>query len=164
MAATEKNIVVRIVEGLATGLYLGKIPFAPGTFGTLLGLPVAWLFIKAGPVAYMVLTVALILFACWIAELHEQYTHAHDPKEIVIDEVAGYVVAMTWLPYTWQSFLGAFLIFRFFDILKPYPINMMDQKIKGGLGTVLDDVAAGLAASIILQIIYSQTMWLGAKL
>ena len=160
----KKTLVTRIVEGLATALYLGKIPFAPGTFGTLMGIPVAWLFIQAGPVAYMVLTIALILFACVIAELHERYTNAHDPKEIVIDEVAGYVVAMTWLPYTWQSFLGAFLLFRLFDIWKPGPIRKMDQTIKGGLGTVLDDVAAGLAASIILQVIYTQTDWLGVKL
>jgi phosphatidylglycerophosphatase A len=154
----------RIVESLATGLYLGKIPFAPGTWGTLLGIPLAWVLMKTGPVPYMVIAVVLVLFASVIAELHERYTKAHDPKEIVIDEIVGYVIAITWLPQTWQSYLAAFIAFRFFDILKPPPIRQIDQKIEGGLGTVLDDVAAGLAANIILQIVATQTTWLGVQL
>lgn len=153
----------RLVESLATGFYFGKSPFMPGTWGTLWGIPLAWALLKLGPFYYMVSTVFLILFASFIAELHERFTQAHDPGEIVIDEVVGYLVAMTLLPLTWRSYLGAFLLFRFFDILKPYPIRQIDQRIKGGLGTVLDDVAAGLAANICLQLILTYTSWLGEK-
>lgn len=153
----------QVVEALATGFYFGKAPVMPGTFGTLWGIPLAWALVKAGTVPYMVATVLLILFSSWIAELHERYTAKHDPGEIVIDEVVGYLVSFTMLPLTWQSYLGAFLAFRFFDILKPFPIRAIDQRVKGGLGTVLDDVAAGLAANVVLQIIFTQTGWLGER-
>jgi phosphatidylglycerophosphatase A len=152
----------RILEALATGFYLGKIPKAPGTFGTLLGIPCAWAMATyLPPVWYLIGTVIFVLAACVVAEMYERLWVVHDPKEIVIDEVVGYVIAMTWLPLTWQSFLYAFIAFRFFDILKPGPIRRIDQKVKGGLGTVLDDVAAGLVASVILQVILSKTNWLG---
>lgn len=152
----------RILEALATGLYLGKIPKAPGTWGTLLGIPCAWaMAVLLPPVGYMLFAVFFVLFASFIAEMYERTLAMHDPKEIVIDEVVGYVIAMTWLPLTWQSFLAAFVAFRFFDILKPGPIRRIDQRVKGGLGTVLDDVAAGLISSIILQIVLRETHWLG---
>ena len=92
--------------------------------------------------------------------MYERTYQVHDPKEIVIDEVVGYVIAMTWLPLTWQSFLAAFVMFRFFDILKPGPIRRIDQKVKGGLGTVLDDVAAGLISSVLLQVLLREMPWL----
>jgi phosphatidylglycerophosphatase A len=88
----------------------------------------------------------------------------HDPGEIVIDEVIGYVIAATWLPLTWQTFVAAFVVFRLFDIWKPFPIRQIDQKAKGGLGTVLDDVAAGIAANMVLQFVYAQTGLLGETL
>jgi phosphatidylglycerophosphatase A len=155
----------QIVQAFATGFYLGKIPFMPGTWGTLLGIPVVWLlFLIHSDIIYMVSVIVLILFGSWIAELHERNVGGHDPGEIVIDEVAGYAVSMTMLPATWQSYFAAFVIFRIIDIFKPYPINRIDQKVKGGLGTMLDDVAAGLATNVILQIVFTQTAWLGVKL
>ena len=153
-----------LVHALATGLYLGRIPWMPGTFGTLLGIPLAYACAQVGPFFYMFACVAFIAFASIVAEMYERAGSAHDPSEVVIDEVAGYLVAMTWLPLTWQGFLGAFVAFRFFDILKPGPIRRIDQRVKGGFGTVLDDVAAGLAANVVLQIVYTQTSWLGVKL
>ncbi len=154
----------RILEALATGFYLGKIPKAPGTFGTLLGIPAAWLMATyLSPVAYLIGTIIFVLASIVVAELYERLLASHDPKEIVIDEVVGYVIAMTWLPLNWQSFLAAFVVFRIFDILKPGPIRAIDQRVKGGLGTVLDDVAAGLITSVILQIILRETHWLGGN-
>lgn len=154
----------RIIEWLATGFYVGKIPFMPGTFGTLWGIPVVWALAQAGPYAYMIGVIALLFFAALVAQLYEHFTSEHDPGEVIIDEVVGYAVAMTWLPLTWQAFLAGFLLFRVFDIWKPFPIRQVDRKISGGLGTVLDDVLAGLVCSIILQIIYTQTAWLGESL
>ncbi|MES2856142.1 MAG: phosphatidylglycerophosphatase A [Bdellovibrionota bacterium] len=152
----------RIIEALATGFYLGKIPFMPGTWGTLAGIPAVLLLAQLNSdIGYMVGVVVLILVASFVAELYEREHGGHDPGEIVIDEVAGYAVAMTMLPQTWQAYLAAFIVFRIIDIFKPYPINRIDQRVKGGLGTVLDDVAAGLVANVILQIIYTKTNWLG---
>lgn len=134
----------------------------PGTFGTLLGIPVAWLLARAlSPIGYMVAALALMGFAIGVAELYEREFGKHDSQEIVIDEVVGYVIAMTWLPLTWQSFVYAFIAFRFFDILKPGPIRAIDRRVKGGFGTILDDVAAGLAASVVMQLIAAETNWLG---
>lgn len=154
----------RIVEAIATGLYLGKIKFAPGTWGTLLGIPLAWVlasnFSRYGYLAFIAL---LFVVSAVSAELHERYTQTHDPGEIVIDEVAGYVVAMTWLPLTWPVLAAAFVLFRLFDITKPPPIRQIDRGIKGGIGTTLDDMAAGLVANLILQYVVFHTTWLGAS-
>ena len=83
--------------------------------------------------------------------------------DLGIDEIVGYLIAMTWLPLNWISLGLAFVLFRFFDILKPWPIREIDQRVGGGLGVVVDDVAAGIAASLILQVIYVQTNWLGSQ-
>ena len=135
----------------------------PGTFGTLGGIPLALLLASLTPPFYIGAVVLLILFASVVAELHERYSQKHDPGEIVIDEVVGYVIAATWLPVGWKSLVAAFIVFRFFDILKPPPIRQIDQRVKGGLGTVLDDVAAGLAANAVLQVVAMNTDWLGVK-
>ena len=111
----------------------------------------------------MFATLLLVLFAVVIAQLHENFKGEHDSKEIVIDEIVGYLIAMTWLPLNWISLGLAFVLFRFFDILKPWPIREIDQRVGGGLGVVVDDVAAGIAASLILQVIYVQTNWLGSQ-
>jgi phosphatidylglycerophosphatase A len=154
----------RIVEIFATGFYFGKAPFMPGTFGTLWGIPLVWALSYLQPVTYMMACVAFLFFAIYIASTYEKNTAAHDPGEVVIDEIIGYAIAMTWLPFTWQSYLAAFVVFRFFDIVKPPPIRAIDRRVKGGFGTVLDDVVAGLAANVVLQIVYTQTNWLGAQL
>lgn len=154
----------KIVEALATGFYVGKVPFMPGTFGTLLGIPLVWLFVQASALFYMAASIGLLVLAAVVAEMHERFSKEHDASEIVIDEVVGYVIAMTWLPLNWQSLLAAFVLFRLFDIWKPFPIGHIDRKITGGLGTVLDDVAAGLVVNVILQIVYTKTNWLGEQL
>ena len=80
------------------------------------------------------------------------------------DEVVGFLITMVWLPLTWQSLLLGFVLFRFFDIVKPPPIRQLDQHVKGGFGVMIDDIAAGLISSVILQIIYTQTSWLGVQI
>jgi phosphatidylglycerophosphatase A len=150
-----------LIQLAATGFLVGKIRIMPGTFGTLWGLPLVWFLAQGGPVFYMVAAVLLLFVSAVIADLYEQVTSSHDPGEVVIDEVVGYVIAMTWMPLTWQAFAAAFLLFRFFDILKPYPISLIDRRVPGGLGTILDDVAAGLVANVILQFVLATTQWLG---
>ncbi len=143
--------MLKITEFFVTGLYVGKIKWAPGTFGTLLAVPLAYGIASLGAMRYLEITVLLIFAAIFACSFFEAHTHSHDNQQIVIDEVVGYLVAFFWLPLTWQYLLGAFILFRFFDILKPYPISYIDQKVKGGLGVVLDDLAAGLVVNIILQ-------------
>jgi len=151
----------KIIECLATGFYLGKLRPAPGTWGTLLGVPVVWAFHQASPLAYLLFSGLLLVFAIGVAELYENFSGQHDPGQVVIDEVVGFVIAMTWLPSQWPFYLAAFVLFRFFDILKPFPISVIDKRVRGGVGTILDDVAAGLITNLVLQIVFVKTSWLG---
>lgn len=150
-----------IVDALATAGFVGRIGFAPGTWGTLWGIPLALAFAAVGPTAYLVLTLVFIFFSIVVAQLWESLHQRHDAGEVVIDEVAGYLVAFTWLPLHWVSFACAFLLFRLFDIWKPFPISWLDRRVGGGLGVVVDDLAAGLLANVILQfVVYEQLLQL----
>lgn len=152
------------VEILATWFGLGWLKPAPGTWGTLGAIPLVLLFSLLNPVGYMVAAGLFMLFSVLVAEFYERQVEGHDRSEVVIDEVAGFVIAMTWLPLTWQSWLAAFVLFRVLDALKPPPLSWMDEKIKGGLGVVADDIAAGIMTNFVLQIVFVQTTWLGYQL
>lgn len=164
LSSMPKNLSQRFISTLATGFYLGYAPKAPGTFGTLLGIPLAFLFFFFGAYGYMIATFLFILFSVFIAEMYEKGQDTHDNSEIVIDEVAGFLVTMVWLPMTWQSLVAGFVLFRVLDAAKPFPINLVDRKIKGGLGVVADDILAGVIANILLQLVYTNTDWLGVML
>ncbi|MDZ4083475.1 MAG: phosphatidylglycerophosphatase A [Bdellovibrionales bacterium] len=151
----------KLIEHFVTVGGLGRLPKAPGTFGTLAGIPLAYGLSLAGPIFYLAATIVILILAIFACEIHERQTAKHDAQHIVIDEVVGYLIAFAWLPLTWQSLLAAFVVFRFFDILKPYPISVLDARVKGGLGVMIDDVAAGLAANIILQALASRSDLLG---
>ncbi len=151
----------KLIEFLATAGFVGLMPKAPGTFGTIVALPLAFLLAKVGPGFYLLATLFFIVFSIWISELYERAIGTHDSKQIVIDEVAGFLVAFAWLPVSPMSFAAAFILFRFFDIFKPWPISVLDRRVKGGLGVVVDDVGAGLATNVILQLVLSKTTWLG---
>ena len=152
----------KVVEHFVTVGGVGRLPKAPGTFGTLAGIPLAYSLALAGPNIYLIATLMILMVSVLACEIHERHTAKHDSQNIVIDEVVGYLIAFAWLPFTWQSMLAAFAVFRFFDILKPYPISVLDARVKGGLGVMIDDVAAGLAANIVLQALASRTDLLGA--
>jgi phosphatidylglycerophosphatase A len=112
----------------------------------------------------MLVVLALIGLGIVAAQAYESQAGVHDSKEIVIDEVVGFLITMTWLPVTWQSALIGFIVFRFFDILKPPPIRQLDQKVQGGFGVMVDDIVAGIIGSIIMQILYNHTNWLGSQI
>jgi len=151
----------KISEILATWFYLGKSPKAPGTVGTLGAIPLVFLLTSLDPLIHMLAAVLLVLLAIFVASAHEAKIGVHDSGEIVIDEVVGFVIAMIWLPSTWQAYVLAFLLFRALDILKPFPIGLLDKKVQGGMGVVVDDLAAGILTNIVLQVIYTKTTWLG---
>jgi phosphatidylglycerophosphatase A len=149
---------------LATFFGIGKFTKAPGTVATLATVPIWYLLAQLGPLNYMIITFLLIPVGVWAAQVYENQSATHDSKEIVIDEVVGFLITMTWLPLTWQSVVLGFLLFRFFDIVKPPPIRQIDIKVKGGFGVMADDIAAGLISSIIMQVVYNQTNWLGFQI
>ncbi len=147
---------------LATGFGLGRTPKAPGTAGSLLGLPLAYLFVLFGPQGYMTATFLFAIFSMVIAQLYLAQTAAEDPQEVVIDEVAGMLIALTWIPVHPITWGLAFVLFRVLDATKPGPIGVVDAKIKGGVGVVADDLVAGLFTNLILQIMFSaSTDWWG---
>lgn len=152
------------VEFFATAGLGRKIPRGAGTYGTLVAVPMVLLLWRGGPIFYMGFAVFFMLFAILVADLYETSIGRHDAKEIVIDEIAGYIVAMTWLPLTWQALLVSFVVFRILDIFKPFPIGMLDRKVKGGFGVVADDIAAGILTNMFMQVLYTHTDFLGIQL
>ncbi len=149
---------------IATLFKIGKFPKAPGTVATLATIPIWWALWQTGPIIYMIVTIVLFPIGVMAAQAYENHSNSHDSKEIVIDEVVGFLITMTWLPMTWQSVAFGFVIFRFLDIVKPPPIRQLDRKVPGGFGVMLDDVVAGIIGSLIMQTLYTQTSWLGVQI
>ena len=141
---------------VASGGFAGYIPVAPGTFGTLvavpLAVPFAWLH-SAQPLHYVLALLTMIGSACWVAGRAEEVFGEHDARRIVIDEIVGYLVAMSFLPPTVPVLASAFVLFRLFDVLKPFPASWLDRNLAGGGGVVLDDVAAGVYAAFVLHVV-----------
>ncbi|MFH0725473.1 MAG: phosphatidylglycerophosphatase A [Pseudomonadota bacterium] len=138
---------------LATGGYVGLIRFAPGTFGSVEGLFFCYL-LSLIPLPITLPCIAVfILFSIWISGEAEKSVGEKDPGCVIIDEIAGMMVTMAGLPFTPLSAAIGFLFFRGFDILKPPPIRTLQERLSGGAGIVLDDVAAGIAANILLRLI-----------
>ncbi len=141
-----------IVRFLASGFFSGHIPFTPGTCGTLIAIPLYLLLIGAlQGWRYAGAVVAVTLFAIWISGLAEKIYGRKDPPQVVIDEIAGFLLTMTAIPPTVVYIILGFILFRLFDILKPHPASWINSRMRGGSGIVLDDIVAGLYANIILH-------------
>ena len=138
---------------LASGFGAGYAPIAPGTAGTLVAIPI-FLVLSSIPFPLYELTIlTFFFFASWISGEAQRSWGRKDHPRIVIDEIMGYLITMLWLPRTILFIILGFLLFRFFDIVKPPPIRIL-ERVKGGYGVVLDDVLAGIYANIILQIVH----------
>lgn len=151
------------LRNMATVFGVGFLRPGPGTWGTLVTIPLVLLLSAGGPLIYMTAVILLTPIAILSADIYENQKGVHDLPEVVIDEVLGFLITMTWLPMTWQSLLIGFVLFRLLDIWKPFPIGYLDKKIQGGLGVVIDDVAAGIIASLIMQYLYTHTAVLGMQ-
>jgi phosphatidylglycerophosphatase A len=138
----------RIVIFLATGCYAGKLPVAPGTFGSLAALPLCWLLAQLGRPAALGATVLVIATAVWVAGAAERLLQRKDPGSIVIDEIAGMLVTFSGLPFTAFSAAAGFVLFRILDIAKPFPIGWVEKRLSGGVGIVMDDLVAGVIANL----------------
>ena len=138
---------------MATGFYIGTVPVAPGTFGSLIGLPLCFLLARLTFLQSVLFILIFILFAVGIASAAEKIFKQKDPGQIVIDEIAGILVTFAGLPFNLKTALAGFVIFRLLDILKPFPIRILDKRMGGGSGVVLDDVLAGIYGNLILRIV-----------
>ncbi len=149
MKFTDKWIIF-----LATGFYSGKAPFAPGTFGTGVGLIFCFILSKANTLLMAFSCFFVIFLSIIIAGKAESLLEIQDPGEIVIDEIAGIIITLAGIPFTFLSVTVGFFLFRFLDILKPFPIRNIEKKLSGGVGIVMDDIVAGVMANIVLRIIF----------
>ncbi len=140
---------------LATGCFVGRIPVAPGTFGSLLALlPCFWLAGLPMPAASGII-LAFIGLAVAVAHAAEKLLKAKDPGCIVIDEVAGMMVTLAGVPFNGVTAVAGFIVFRLLDILKPFPIRSAERHFSGGFGVVLDDVVAGIMGNLMLKIMWA---------
>jgi phosphatidylglycerophosphatase A len=149
----------RAVMFLATGGYVGRIPIIPGTFGTLVGIPVAFIFSTMPWTLALPANIVLIFVAVWAARGAERELGVKDPGSIVIDEICGYCVTMLGIHFSLASCIAGFFLFRMLDIIKPPPARQIDRRLKGGWGVVMDDVVAGIMANLIMRVgvlIFSQ--------
>lgn len=141
------------IRKMATAFGLGDIPKAPGTFGTLAGIPIViGLSFIGNNYFYLIFTAIFFIFSIYISNEAEEIYKEKDAQNIVIDEVLGYMVTMFLVPVNILTVILGFILFRFFDITKIPPIRNL-QNIKGGFGVVIDDFLAGVFANIILQCI-----------
>lgn len=145
-----------VVVFLASAGYIGYIPIASGTFGTLVAIPLFFGFDAMRAVSvplYLLTFVTAVALACWIADQADTLLHEHDSHKIVIDEVVGYLAATLFLAPTWSHVLWAFFIFRLFDVIKPFPANYIDEHFPGGYGVTLDDVVSGLYTNLAIRVL-----------
>lgn len=138
---------------LAFGFGAGLAKKMPGTFGTLAAIPLYLALQLADDWLYLAVTLVNIMVGTIICDQAANKLKVHDYGGIVWDEIAGFLITMCWLPFSWQNLLVGFALFRLFDIVKPWPIRWLDQHVSGGLGIMLDDVVAGIFAALVLRMV-----------
>ncbi len=154
-----RSLADRLAVLVGTGLYSGYFPVFPGTVGSAAGVVLYLILVKAGVLSEgsrlgWALTL-IVVYAAGVAAAHRcEKLYGHDAKPIVIDEVWGMLISLVYLPVDWKWILAAFLLFRVFDIVKPFPARRA-EKVGGGLAIMLDDGVAGLYALIILHVMRS---------
>jgi phosphatidylglycerophosphatase A len=142
----------RLYMFIATGAYSGYLPKAPGTWGSMVGV-LLWVAIAHLPLGtYWAIVGVLFVVGVISAGAAEKIVDRGDPGLVVIDEIVGQLIALGFAPVHPAAALAGFLLFRLFDILKPFPVNWLDNRLHGGLGIMLDDVMAGLYSLLVLQL------------
>ncbi len=137
---------------LASTFYSGFFPIAPGTVGALIAAVVLWFLPQVSTPVMIVVIIVCFFSGVWAAGVAEQ-DWGTDPGRVNWDEVAGMLMTLLFLPKHWLIYVAGFLVFRFFDVVKPFPVNRM-EKLPGGWGIMADDIAAGLYSNIVLQIVF----------
>jgi len=136
---------------LSSGGFIGNIPFAPGTFGSLLGLPLCFLLSKVNWRVSVLFLGIFVALAVWVCNKAQRLIQENDPGCIVLDEISGMMVSLVGIPFNPITYAAGFAVFRLLDIFKPFPIRAVEKKFSGGTGIVLDDIAAGIFTNLILR-------------
>jgi phosphatidylglycerophosphatase A len=140
-------------HALSFGFGSGLSPYAPGTMGTLAAIPFYLLAAQFGTLSVLIACLCICVLGIYLCARTTSALGVHDHPAIVWDEIAGYFVTMLFAPVSIATVIIGFVLFRMFDILKPWPISVIDSRLKGGLGVMLDDILAGIFALIVLQLI-----------
>jgi len=138
---------------ISLGFGSGLASKAPGTFGTLAAVPLYMLLAQFELWVFLSVTVLISVAGIYLCGYTSKALGVHDHSGIVIDEVAGYLITMIAVPFHWKWIIAGFVLFRFFDIFKPWPISWLDKKVSGGFGIMIDDVLAGIFSLICLHLL-----------
>lgn len=150
-SADPRVILRNPIHFLAFGFGAGLSPKAPGTMGTLVAVPIVWALLQLPLMYYLCCIVMLCVVGIYICGESARRLAVHDHPGIVWDEIAGFAISMIALPSTWQFLAAGFVLFRLFDITKPWPIREADHRLSGGTGIMLDDMMAGLVTCVLLH-------------
>ncbi len=148
-----QQLIKKPVHLIAFGFGAGLAPKAPGTFGTLVAVPLYMLLQPLGIKVYLAVTLLFVVLGVWLCGKTARDLGVHDHSGIVWDEIVGYLITMIAVPMSWLNILLGFALFRFFDAVKPWPVCWLDRNVKGGLGIMVDDVAAGLLSLCFLYLL-----------
>lgn len=136
---------------IATIFFIGYFPFAPGTMASAFAMAFLW-FLKPSNAVILFILIVSFISGIFVSQKIQEQSQKKDPSCVVIDEFSGYLTAVVFFPLSWQNLLIGFVIFRFFDILKPPPIRQIERKLHGGLGIMIDDIIAGLMTNLLIRI------------
>ena len=142
-----------LIVFLATGFFTGFLPTMPGTWGTFAGIPLVIISHRLTSIMQLVVAVVFVAFAVYIAGRAEILFEDRDARPIVIDEMTGFLITLIWLPLNLMTLFLGFVLFRVFDIVKPPPITIIEKRLHGGWGIVLDDILAGFFANVTLRLL-----------
>lgn len=152
--STDNFRITNPIHFLALGFGSGLLPKAPGTFGTLAAIPLYLLLSPSSMSIYLAVVIVMSIAGIYICGKAAEDAGVHDHGAIVWDEIVGFLITMFLVPLSWQSVVVGFVLFRIFDIFKPWPISFIDKNVHGGLGIMLDDIIAGFAALVCMHIIF----------
>lgn len=141
-----------IIKTVSTFFYVGYLPLIPGTFGSLAGVFLFYIM-RGSSFTHALVTLLLFWLGFLVSGKAEKLFQRKDPSFVVIDEVSGMLLSLLFIPFDSRFIILAFILFRLFDTLKPYPIDKL-QDLKGSRGIMCDDLVAGLYANVVLQIVF----------
>ena len=148
-----KQLIKNPIHFLSLGFGSGLSPVAPGTMGTLVAVPLYLVLSHyLSQTGYAIVTCVVMFVGIYLCEKTTRALGVHDHPAIVWDEIAGYFITLLFVPVTFFHVVLGFVLFRLFDIVKPWPVSVIDSRMKGGLGVMLDDVIAGLYALTLMQL------------
>lgn len=145
-----KDVIAQLI---ATIFFLGYFPIASGTVGAFVGIFIYLAIKNLSPLFYLIFTLIFFAVSLWSANQAEIYLKEKDSPKIIIDEAVSFLVTMFLIPYSLKTVALGFVLNRFFDITKIYPANIVEKKVKGGAGIMLDDIIAGIYSNILLRIL-----------